>query len=363
MIWTAEHWEKRHEGNTDSCSQAIPNDPQSLIQAIHDCLRTPYQLHLTHPQPSTLRPLPTGATESEFILQTSGTTGSPKTYRHRQSDLTAHTKKGPSHANDTWGLLFPPNHMAGLQIVLQALLNRNGIVNLLGLHPHQQIQSIEQHSVSHLSATPTQYRQLISGMKAPLSSIRQITIGGEVADRTLIESLQHQFPQAKITNIYATTETGTLLKSMGTTFSIPDRLADQIKVVDDELQVHASMLKRSDSPDAWYPTGDRVRWIDSTHFEFITREGEGINIGGHWVTPQLVEQKIRTHPEVTDLKVSSRANSVLGNILAAQIIFRSEVDERAFRLWMEEGLAPYEIPRWIESVTNLDLTFTGKVKR
>jgi acyl-coenzyme A synthetase/AMP-(fatty) acid ligase len=57
-----------------------------------------------------------------IVLETSGTTGFPKTITHTFESITRNIKISENRFNDIWAFTYNPNKMAGYQVLLQALL-------------------------------------------------------------------------------------------------------------------------------------------------------------------------------------------------------------------------------------------------
>lgn len=307
--------------------------------------------------------------KSEISIFTSGTTGQPKKVVHTVQTLTRTVRISENYLDQTWGFAYNPTHMAGLQVFFQAVLNKNTIVNIFYQSRNIVYEAINNHSVTHISATPTFYRLLLP-IENSFNSVKRITFGGEKSDKKLYDSILQIFPNAKINNIYASTEAGTLFVSKGEYFLIPEDITDKIKVDNYELLIHKSLLGKSNSftfNEGFYRTGDLIEWINEKEglFRFKSRKNELINIGGYKVNPSEVESVILQLPEVIQAVVFGRANSVLGNILCAEVKIKelSNLTEFDIRNYLSERLQDYKIPRKITFVVSFSITRTGKLKR
>lgn len=307
---------------------------------------------------------------SKISIFTSGTTGLPKRVEHTVASLAAHVRVSENYSGHIWGFCYNPTHMAGLQVLFQILFNQNTAVNLFGKSKRAIYGGIDEYGITHISATPTFYR-LLMPENAAHPSVRRITLGGEKSDKALYGALLEVFPNAKINNIYASTEGGTLLASGGEYFKIPEGEKGRI-VVDEnnELLVHRSLLGESESfvlDGDYYRTGDLVEWVGEgkKEFRFLGRKSSLVNVGGYKVNLEEVEDALRSMPEVADALAFGRENSVLGNILCADVRLKegAHADVAQVRGFLAERLQQFKIPRKIRFVESMESTATGKIKR
>ena len=310
---------------------------------------------------------------SEWTLEiyTSGTTGRPKSIKQSYQNLVRGVKKRASTSVHTWAFAYNPSHFAGLQVFFQAFLNRDEIIHVFETLPNLIADILKKRDVTHISCTPTFLRQFIYYVDAPITSLIQATFGGEKFDTRLQEKIKQNFPNAKIRNVYASTEAGSLFASEGEYFIISDRLKSLIKFSkDNELLIHKTLLGQSESIDNegnWYNTGDLVEQTDDYKFKFVSRSTDMINVGGYKVNPSEVEEVIRSVAGVKDVMVSGKKNSVTGNIIVASIILSESTNEDEVKLNIKnrtkETLQEWKIPRKIKIVDNFEITRTGKLKR
>jgi acyl-coenzyme A synthetase/AMP-(fatty) acid ligase len=313
-----------------------------------------------------------GSDNPGFVLElfTSGSTGLPGRVAHSLDTLGRAVRVSDRHAEDIWALAYPPTHVAGVQVALQAMRNGNTLVDVTELRGAEAVEAIIRHGVTHVPATPTYYR-LIAAAKQPMPQVRAVSLGGEPADWALLTTLHEVFPNARLRNIYASTEAGTILESEDEVFTLPAHLAGRLKVQGGRLHVHRSLLGQfndsASSPEAeWYDTGDSAEVVTETplRFRITGRRKEWVNVGGDKVNPLEVEAVLRQHPSVQDVVVSGRPNSVLGSLLEAEVVLHSAgVAEAELRAFLGERLQPFKVPRIIRFVPELKTTFTGKALR
>ena len=307
--------------------------------------------------------------KSKITIFTSGTTGQPKEVVHSISTLTRSVRVGEKYRNQTWAYAYNPTHMAGLQVFFQAFENLNTIVNVFNQPREYVYHQIQENAITHISATPTFYRLLLPYERAYENVVR-VTLGGEKSDQHLYDSIKKIFPNARINNVYASTEAGTLFAAKGDCFQIPELARDKYKVVDGELLIHKSLLGSSSSfkfTEDFYHSGDLIEWVDETAglFRFKSRKNELINVGGYKVNPNEVETAIMDIEGVKQAMVYGRANSILGNVLCAEVVLEpgSEMQELDIKKHLNALLQDFKIPRKIKFVDEISLTRTGKKKR
>ena len=296
---------------------------------------------------------------SEITLFTSGTTGQPKKVVHTVSTLTRSVRLGEKYANQVWAFAYNPTHMAGLQVFFQAFENQNTLVNVFMKSRDEVYRLFSEKQITNVSATPTFYRLLLP-FEQEYPHVQRVTLGGEKSDQHLYDA----------NNVYASTEAGSLFASNGECFQVPGAIQEKIKVDNDELLIHKSLLGRSDSYifiDDYYHTGDLIEWVDKSKvvFRFKSRKNDLINVGGYKVNPEEVESEIVAIGGVCQANVYGKANSILGEVLCADVVLMPniELSEQDIRKQLSLRLQDFKIPRRIRFVEELSMTRTGKLKR
>lgn len=307
--------------------------------------------------------------DSTITIFTSGTTGQPKKVVHSIKNLTRAVRISERHSNDVWGYAYNPTHMAGLQVFFQTFANKNTLVNVFNKDRGFVYKVIGEYGITHISATPTFYRLLLPFEKE-YPSLKRITMGGEKSGSQLYENVLKIFPNAKVTNIYASTEAGSLFAAKGENFQIPAALKDKFKVEDGELLIHKTLLGSSESfkyKGDYYCSGDLIEWVNEEEglFKFVSRKNAMLNIGGYKVNPEEVEDEISKEEGVEQVHVYGRANSILGTVLCADVkkLPESPLTVQEIRHALAEKLQDFKVPRKIKFVDNFELTRTGKLKR
>ncbi len=315
---------------------------------------------------------------------TSGTTGIPKVVHHTLESLGRSIRMPrPDGRAPVWGLLYEPSRFAGLQVVLQALL---GGGTLVAPEPDaawsQRLAFLKECGCTHLSATPTLWRKLLMSSEADGQSLRQITLGGEIADASVLKALAAKYPQARITHIYASTEVGVGFSVNDGLPGFPVRFLEEtpttgaaLKIVDDMLWVRppgapldqAVAAHIVHDAEGYVRTSDRVT-VDGDRVTFLGRESTTVNIGGAKIQLEDVEKVVNEHPGVAACSVAAQANPIVGALLALTVVpherpanltvFRGEI-----KLWCKTHLPREAQPVSITVAESIPLTAAGKISR
>ena len=118
----------------------------------------------------------------------------------------------------------------------------------------------------------------------------------------------------------------------------------------------------------WLNTGDTYRRDAQGYFYYCGRSDDMMKVGGIWCSPFEIESKLVEHPEVVEAAVVGRIDQeglikpeafvVLKEGQAGSVALAAELME-----FCKNGLAPYKYPRWVNFVTELPKTATGKIQR
>ena len=308
---------------------------------------------------------------TEWILYTSGTTGTPKSIRHTIASLSRTISVNQHVSELTWGMIYDPNRMAGIQVLLQSLTS---LTTLVAPDPYSSLQDrvafLRAHGVNALSATPTLWRQILQSADVDGWDLRQITLGGEIADQKILDALTAQFANARIAHIFASTETGAAFAVVDRRAGFPlSYLVDaprgiRLEIRDDILYVYSPLVSGAPA-DGFVSTEDEVEVVDDRVL-FRGRKSGVVNIGGSKVWPEEVERILRTHPQVIDAAVQSKANPFSGAILTAKVIATSDAPEdfsKQLRMWMKANSPSHYVPATISVVDSLAISQAGKVNR
>ena len=325
-----------------------------------------------------------GATQGAITILTSGTTGKPKAVEHTWESLSRPVRFSNTAFGDRWLLTYQPHLYAGLQVILQCLLNFGALVLPPPSASADEIAELAVKADVHFaSATPSYWRWLMT-MAGPDRlrhiPLRQITLGGEAADQATLDALKQCFPRTRLVHIYATTELGRCFSvsdgregfpAMFLGKESPDGV--EMRIDDGELVVRSANCmsrydRKSSSPGRtdWFHTGDLVQVIDERVI-FVGRKTDMINVGGNKVAPVQVENVIRAVPGVADAHVYGEPSSIVGEIVKCDLVIQTGFDsqevERAVRAKTSSNLAGFQRPRLITIVDAIPRTDAGKMRR
>lgn len=322
--------------------------------------------------------------ETHWVLTTSGTTGTPKLVRHERASIVRAVKAAREGGSaDRWAMLYDPSRFAGTQVLAQALLTG---ATLLTPHPGmstgETVDWLVAEGCTHVSATPSLWRRLLMAPASMRLPLRQITLGGEIADDAILGALRARFPAARIVHIYASTEAGAGFAVRDGKAGFPaEWLADGAEVDGARLAVRDGLLwlrpagePRTTAPhivrdaEGYIRTGDRVT-IEGGRARFAGREDATLNVGGIKVQVEAVEEIVHAHPSVAQCRITAKPSAMMGSLLTLSVVPGAEVttDPATLRqeiaLWCKSRLPPPARPATIRIVSELPLSSAGKTER
>lgn len=322
-----------------------------------------------------------GFDTSQWLFITSGTSGAPKVYAHTLSSLGFRVKPlRDSPQEYCWGLAYQAHRFAGIQVIVQALISGSLLVACGTSETGKQAEYFAQNGVNALSATPSQWRNYLIHRSISRCSLQQITLGGEIADQSILSALRRQFPQARIAHIYASTEAGVGFSVTDDRAGFPENWLgggppSDMKISDSEtLLIKSPAISTSESlqarrtPDGYLDTEDCVRVSDGRVY-FIGRASGVINVGGNKVYPEEVENLVRELPGIQNAVVNARSSSIMGQLVSLEVQAgplsseQRETLKEQIRKHCRTHLQKYKVPALISFVDTFALEESGKMTR
>jgi len=335
------------------------------------------------------------------IIYTSGTTGTPKGVTLTHRNLVANTMAIVSYlgltGKDCCVTVLPFFYSFGNSVLHTHLASGGRIVverNLL--YPHKLVERITKEGASCFYGVPSTYALLLARVKLAehdLSCIRFLAQAGGPMQSTAIQQMRASLPGAKFIVMYGQTEATARI-----TYLPPERLADKLGSVGipvpgvkvrvykedgslcepgeiGEICVFGDSVMRGywNSPettasvlrDGWLRTGDLGRQDDDGFLYIVGRASEMIKTGAHRVSPTDIEEVIMEIEGVDEVAAVGVADEILGQVIRAYVVRRegSGVDATTVRSHCRAILPTYKMPKFVEFVSTLPKTASGKIRR
>jgi acyl-coenzyme A synthetase/AMP-(fatty) acid ligase len=301
-----------------------------------------------------------------LMIRTTGTTGRPKAARHDWRVLSRTVAGIRPMPDQRWLLAYGPHQFAGIQVLLHVTASQATLIAPFPRQPRDGLEALSSDQVTCVSATPTYWRFLLAearSRKVRLPRLQQVTLGGEASPGDLLDEIKRSFPDARVSQVYASTELGSIssvtdgLPGIGVDALFSEsNPTSNVRVRDGELWVRATagMIdyagESTASPsagagEAWRATGDLMEIVGDRAL-FRGRSTEIINVGGVKVHPLPVEERIVSLDSVALARVFGRPNRLTGAIVAVEIVpisGQTEADFENIRLEIKNAVA--DLPR------------------
>ena len=117
----------------------------------------------------------------------------------------------------------------------------------------------------------------------------------------------------------------------------------------------------------WTRTGDKYETRSDGRYIYCGRTDDMFKVSGIWVSPFEVEQAIVSHPAVLEAAVVAARDDKDLEKPKAFVVLKQEVDAESFSEELKEQvknkIGKWKYPRWVEIVSELPKTATGKIQR
>jgi acyl-coenzyme A synthetase/AMP-(fatty) acid ligase len=330
-----------------------------------------------------------GGAATEWILLTSGTTGTPKLVVHTLSSLGGSLPRQRPAPGTVWSTFYDIRRYGGLQIYLRAVLSGVPLVLSSPDEPTDEfLARAAAHRVTHISGTPSHWRRVLMSGAAQVLRPQYVRLSGEVADQILLDQLRAAYPQARIAHAFASTEAGVAFDVNDARAGFPAELIErsrdgiEMKVEDGTLRIRsprtaARYLGPSPpalaSGDGYVDTGDLVELQDGRYY-FRGRKGGVINVGGLKVYPEEVEGVLNADPRVRMSLVRAKRSPITGALVVADVVLEDAVGTALDGAGAEHirselfaacrrALSAHKVPTRLNFVPALELTAAGKLVR
>lgn len=346
-------------------------------------------------------PVEIAAASPAAIIYTSGTTGRPKGVMLSHRNLLANTQSileylpietGARIVNVlpfyySYGNSVLHTHLAaGACLVLENSLT----------YPHRVVESMVREKATGFSGVPSTFALLLSRVKLQdydLSALRYLTQAGGAMPPALTKRLLEALPSVSLYVMYGQTEASARLsylpperlqEKMGSAGKAIPGVTLEIRGDDDKpvaTGVAGEIWAQGDNVmpgywndvdatqsvlrDGWLKTGDMAS-MDSEGYLYIQgRRSDMIKTGAHRVAPNEIEEVIAEIDGVAEVAVVGVDDEILGQVIKAVVLPRpgASVDGMRVKAHCRDRLALYKIPKYVELVTELPKTASGKIQR
>ncbi|MFQ5899059.1 MAG: benzoate-CoA ligase family protein [Candidatus Methylomirabilia bacterium] len=350
-----------------------------------------------------LEPAETGKDDAALWGYTSGSTGRPKAAVHLHHDLV--------YAADLVGiqifgvrpddLIFSASKMffaygLGNSLYFPARVGATSLLVPERIEPESALEVISKERPTVFFTVPTLYARMLQVKDAgryDLSSLRLCVSSGEALPPAIFHAWKSRFGH-ELTDVVGSTE------------ALHDFIANRVgevrpgasgkvipgfeaKLVDDQgvpvppgTVGHLLVKGETMAPyywnrheqtkrtmlGEWLRTGDMFSQDAEGYFYFCGRADDMLKVGGMWVAPSEVEGCLMEHPAVLEAGISGRpdAEGLLkpqAFVVLKDGVAPSQGLEEELQRHVRERLAGYKAPRWVEFVSDLPKTSTGKIQR
>jgi benzoate-CoA ligase family protein len=355
--------------------------------------------------PSELQPAPMGNEAPAFWLYSSGSTGPPKGCVHAHQDMLVCSEryaKGILNINER-----DRSYSVARLFFAYGLGNAGyfplyaGATSILSpVHPTPEVifANIERYRPTLLYSVPSNYAALLAhrredGREFDLSSIRLAISAGEALPAVVIERFRQRFGIEILDGMGSTETLHTVISNRpgevrpGSSGKVAPGY--EAKIVDENGQPVAvgevgTLIIKGDSvcsgywngrgkvdgafTDHWFRTGDKYYQDQDGYFWNAGRAIDTFKVNGRWLNPAEVEGALIAHPSVSEAAVVPRDDDVGLTKAAAYVVLLPNVrpsDElvREIKDLVAQKIGSYKRPKWIEFVSELPKTATGKLQR
>ncbi|HZR44675.1 MAG TPA: benzoate-CoA ligase family protein [Ktedonobacteraceae bacterium] len=346
----------------------------------------------------------TSKDDSAFWLYTSGSTGTPKGCIHLQHDMT--------YCSETFARFVLDIREDDITFSASKLFFAFGLGNNLYYpfsvgasavyYPERPLAEnlfnlVERTRPTLFFGAPTLYASMLALPEAEkrfdFSSVRLCISAGEGLPADLLRRFEQRFQvpildglgctemlQTFISNRVGDVRPGSSGKLVpGYTARIVDELGQNVPVGE-----MGSLLVSGDSAAVgywnkhnktkevfrgeWVATGDKYYQDTEGYFWYCGRTDDMLKVSGQWVSPFEVEAALIAHPAVLEAAVVGALDQYglvkpKAYVVLQQGYEPSEALVEELQRDVKERLVPYKYPRWIEFITELPKTATGKIQR
>lgn len=294
--------------------------------------------------------------EISLLVATSGSTGAPKEIGITSTALLASANASNTYLGavrgNTWSLLLPLTHIAGINVLVRAMQLETAPIDLrnhVGEYPHADFTAI----------VPTQLFNALNenpGLLAHLRGAKAVLVGGAALSQEL--RAQGIVAGINIVTTYGMSETtGGCVYNGESLHGVAFELTEG-----GQIKISGPVLADVKKENGWFVTQDLGKIIDSK-LQVIGRVDDVIISGGENISLSAVESEI--NKKFPNLHVAAFAtnDSKWGQVLHVAAQTNDESIKEQIMDFIGQSLGNYAKPKSIVLVDKLPLIGVGKVDR
>lgn len=365
--------------------------------------------------PALIKPAITTRDDVGFWLYSSGSTGPPKGAIHSQYDMVVTADayaKGVLNITEN-DICFSAARLffaygLGNGMYFPMSVGASAVLSSLRPTPEAIFKYLERFRPTLFFGIPTLYGQMLEyaaredrekGIKPNanaahvFSSVRLCISAGEALPPEIYSRWKQRFGvdildgigSTEMLHIFLSNQPGTI-RAGSTGKPVPGY---ELKLLDDDGQevpqgeIGTLMVRGDSAAQFYWRKRDKTRktmqgeWINTGDKYYVDQEGyywcagrsdDMLKVGGIWVSPVEVENCLLEHQAVLECAVVGRKDEQALVKPKAFVVVREGTvpsDDLAEELkqWVQGRLAKYKYPRWIEFVSDLPKSATGKIQR
>ncbi|WP_245205875.1 amino acid adenylation domain-containing protein [Kitasatospora sp. RG8] len=348
-----------------------------------------------------------GPQDRAYVLYTSGSTGRPKGvavgHRALVNLLSSFADRLGSGPDDVWlGLTSLSFDISGLELYLPLITGGRLVLapDGLALDGPGLNALIGREGVTHVQATPSGWRVLLSGAEGPGPGAVTGLVGGEALPLPLARELRAR--TARLFNVYGPTETtiwstcaelpaGPETVGIGRPIAntrayvldphrrpLPVGVAGELYLGGDgvahgylgrpELTAERFVEDPFGPPGSrLYRTGDLAAWTAEGELDFLGRIDHQVKIRGHRIELGEIEARLLEHPAVTEAAVTVDVDATGAARLVGHLVARPAAGEpptpAELREHLRRTLPASMVPQLFVLLAAMPLTPNGKLDR
>ncbi len=321
--------------------------------------------------------------DTEFILFTSGTSGTPKgvilNLRNFESNARASLKRLGLERGDRWLLTLPLFHVGGLAILFRSLFLGLTMVLQERFDAESVLELANTGEVNILSVVPTMLYRMVKKNVDPLKNLKVILLGGAKPSDSLLQlCVNHRLP---IYTTYGMTESCSQIATAspemvyrdrttvghpleGMSITIVDKRGEEVGrgetgliAIDGEQLFEGYLHSGRSLP---FVTGDVGYLDDKGELHVMGRADDTIISGGENIYPLEIEDVITSYQGVRRACATGIQDDEWGE--RVEVMVEGDFDKDRLIEYLRLNLPGFKVPKRIV-IGEIPLTSSGKMNR